>query len=798
MFQVYTCLTRAHDFRLVVLAALVCLLTASTAMGLLRRLSKVEGASRLGWLITAAAVTGEGVWATHFVAMLAFRPGLHTGYDLAETLMSLVVAIGLFGIGFQISHTRRMPARSWIGGAFVGGAVGAMHYLGMAAFRIEGELLWDPGLVALSLGLGTTFSALAFAIQQDEPRLRGRIAAILSLTLGICGLHFTGMGAVTILPDASVHLPPTVIPTDFLAVWVAGGAAALLLLSAVALSVEHQQRRGEQRRMRELADAAVEGLAICDDAIITTANASLARMIGLPATDLVGQPFASLFLDAAVSDRADLEHGHRLERHLQGAEGERVPVELIAQKMSFDGQARLGVAVRDLRDRVAAETQIRFLAHHDGLTQLPNRARFHEQLNLELQRHRRRDDGFAVLCLDLDRFKQVNDVFGHAAGDLVLSEVATRISRTLGDEDFLARLGGDEFAIIRLAPCRPADLAALCGAIIDAIAPEIALDAQTTLVGVSIGIALYPSDGDTAATLVRNADAALYRAKEDGRGVYRFFEAALGAQMRERLALEFDLRHALVRNELKVVYQPQSSLISQEVFGFEALVRWNHRTRGAVPPADFIPVAEETGLIMPIGDWVLREACAEAASWPNPLQMAVNLSAVQLRSPTLPRRVHEILLETGLAAERLELEVTETALIEDFNQALHTLRQLKALGVKIAMDDFGTGYSSLSNLRAFPFDKIKIDQSFIRHVHDNAQAATIVRAILGLGRGLNLKVLAEGVETAEELAFLRQELCGEAQGYLFGRPGDIDDFASLVGRNLAPDRHDRPFQAQGA
>jgi diguanylate cyclase (GGDEF)-like protein len=444
------------------------------------------------------------------------------------------------------------------------------------------------------------------------------------------------------------------------------------------------------------------------------------------------------------------------------------------------------VAVRDLRDRVAAEAKMRFLAHHDGLTGLLNRTSFGERLELELQLHRRKDDRFAVLALDLDRFKQVNDLLGHAAGDLLLKTVSERIAGKLDPEDVFARLGGDEFGVICLSANRRADVAQLCEEIIEAVGQEILLEGQAAAVGVSIGVAMFPEDGDTVVLLERNADAALYQAKHDGRGACRFFEASLGAKLRERQALEFDLRRALARGELSLVYQPQASTQTRTVFGFEALIRWTSPTRGCVPPSAFIPVAEETGLIVPIGEWVLRTACAEAARWSKPLQIAVNVSAMQLRSPALPRRCREILQEVGLEPERLELEITETALIEDLDRALNTLGQFKALGVKVAMDDFGTGYSSLSNLRAFPFDKIKIDRSFVHKVHENEHGATIVKAIIGLCHGLSLAVLAEGVETAEELRFLEREGCPQAQGYLFGRPGAIEDFAHAFACEVLP------------
>jgi predicted signal transduction protein with EAL and GGDEF domain len=302
-------------------------------------------------------------------------------------------------------------------------------------------------------------------------------------------------------------------------------------------------------------------------------------------------------------------------------------------------------------------------------------------------------------------------------------------------------------------------------------------DAGGPQIATSIGVALYPDDAQERAALLSYADTALYRAKSEGRGTYRFFEARMGVEVRERRLLEHDLRHAVARGEMQLVYQPQTDVGSGAVIGFEALLRWKHPERGYVSPALFIPIAEESDAILQIGEWVLREACREAASWPNPLSVAVNVSAVQILTPHFVQLVHEVLFQTGLKSERLEVEITETALIRDPSRAQSNLRQLKALGVRIAMDDFGTGYSSLSNLRTYPFDKIKIDSSFIRAVDANDQTAAIVRSVLGLGRGLGLPVLAEGVESEEELRFLASEQCQAAQGYLMGRPGAIGLFS---------------------
>jgi diguanylate cyclase (GGDEF)-like protein len=434
-------------------------------------------------------------------------------------------------------------------------------------------------------------------------------------------------------------------------------------------------------------------------------------------------------------------------------------------------------------ERRRAELQIAHLAHHDVLTGLPNRIAFNAHLESMLGEAARAGGGFAVLCIDLDRFKEVNDVFGHATGDELLREVAARL-QTAARDAFLARLGGDEFTVILAGADHQARAGKLADALQAALADEIEVGSHTVRSGITIGIALYPTDGNDAHTLLGNADAALYRGKGEGRGSIRYFEAEMDTRLRDRRMLQQELRLAVERQELRLYYQPQA-LIDGQIIGFEALVRWQHPGRGMVQPGLFIPEAEESGLIVPIGEWVLREACREAASWPNPLQVAVNLSPVQFQHGDLPKVIHEVLLETGLAPARLELEITEGVLVGDFARAVSILRRLKALGVRIAMDDFGTGYSSLSYLQAFPFDKIKIDQTFVAKLQSNPQSEAIVRAVIGLGHGLNLPVVAEGVETRDQNAFLAREACDQVQGFLIGRPAPIDAYADLLGIEMA-------------
>jgi diguanylate cyclase (GGDEF)-like protein/PAS domain S-box-containing protein len=436
--------------------------------------------------------------------------------------------------------------------------------------------------------------------------------------------------------------------------------------------------------------------------------------------------------------------------------------------------------VDDRTHRKRAEAQIAHMAHHDALTGLPNRAAFNICLDSMIETAAPENLSFALMCVDVDRFKEINDVYGHGVGDALLRELSKRLQAAVGGA-FLARLGGDEFIIITTEGDQPAAAEALAHRMLAAATDDFVLDAATVRAGISVGIAVFPVDGSDATTLVANANAALYRAKAEARGSVRFFEADMDKRLRERRVLQQELRSAIERGELMLNYQPQAQ-IDGAITGFEALVRWHHPQRGTVSPSIFIPLAEESGLIIPMGEWIMREACRQAASWANPLSIAINLSPIQFRHGDLPALVQSVLLETGLVPARLEFEITEGVLIGDFSRAVSILRRLKALGVRIAMDDFGTGYSSLSYLQSFPFDKIKIDQAFIGNFKSSPQSATIIRAVIGLARGLDLPVLAEGVETEEQLAFLAKESCDEIQGFLIGRPMPIEHYAQITGR----------------
>src|SRR6476646_1208464 len=438
----------------------------------------------------------------------------------------------------------------------------------------------------------------------------------------------------------------------------------------------------------------------------------------------------------------------------------------------------------DVTDRRQTESRMAHMAYHDGLTDLPNRAAFLQALAQMIDACEGTDEEFAVLSVDLDGLKEVNDVFGHAIGDKLLIEVA-RLLQSLVRGGVVARLSGDEFGLI-IDGTQPAAGVALAEQLAEALANEFQIDGKSVRTGVTTGISVFPRNGADAASLLVNAGAALFRAKAASRGSISIYDPEMDEQIRDRRVLHQDLSLAIKNGELSLHYQPQAvsrqTAASSEVIGFEALARWHHPLRGFVPPGEFIPLAEESGLIVEMGEWILREACREAASRPMPLQIAVNLSPAQFMHGDMVSLLHSILLESGLTPGRLELEITEGVLIEDFDRGLALLRRLKALGVRISMDDFGSGYSSLSYLQAFPFDKIKIDRAFVVNLGRNPQSEAIVRAVIDLGHGLEMSIVAEGVETIDQLAFLAQEGCDGVQGYLLGKPLPIGKYAGLVGR----------------
>ena len=524
-------------------------------------------------------------------------------------------------------------------------------------------------------------------------------------------------------------------------------------------------------------------------------NKQAEEFFGMPSEEVIGKTVHEI----QNREEADAVHARDLQLLRAGREivneehtvvtpaGERrVMTSTRLPVMGADGKPQyLIIVMHDLTERKRDEARIAYMAHHDPLTGLPNRAAFNQCLKAVVDMSASSGDSFGLLIIDVDRFKSINDTFGAHTGDTLLKQLAGRLQEAC-EGAFLARIGGDELAVISPTGPQPATAEKLARRLSAAVGQEFDVEGHPVSAGVTIGVAVAPGDGQDTTTLLANAEAALYRAKAEARGSIRFFESQMDQQLREKRALQHDLRGAIAKDELELYYQPQAEM-DGTIVGFEALVRWHHPRRGMIPPSTFIPLAEESGIILSLGDWILRTACREAASWPKQLRIAVNMSPVQFQHGDPGHLVHQVLLDTGLSPSRLELEVTEGVLIGDFSRAMSVLRRLKSMGVRISMDDFGTGYSSLSYLQSFPFDKIKIDQCFVRNLKTSPQSAAIVRAVIGLGQGLGLPVIAEGVETKEQLAFLADAKCDGVQGFLIGRPQPIAHYAEMVGKPaLAP------------
>ena len=622
MLTVLSCIGINHDFRYVLLAAVICVTGSHLALRLFARVRRSDGARRVHWLFLGGLVAGGSIWTTHFAAMLGYNLPIARAFEPTLTILSLLFAIGLTSLSFWIAGVAQRTFMVEFGGAFLGVGIAVMHYTGMAAYQVAGYVTWDLNLVIWSVVLGAFFGALALNRVARPVTKYCMYFGTLALILAICSMHFTAMGAATIVPLGEAAAIPTQALSD--TVMVAGVVVVILLIMATAGS---------------------------------------AYMI-------------------------------------------------------------------DMHTAQEASEKYKELAHHDALTGLPNRTRLTEHLPAELNRKSAKNTRIAVLAIDLDRFKDVNDVHGHGAGDAVLREIAVRLTDGLCANEFVARVGGDEFVAIKSDVTTRGEALGFANRIRELIFQGVAWQQQMLSVGCSVGVAVFPDDGANGSVLLARADLAMYRAKQLGRDQVCVYEPGMEEVNKSRAALAIDMKTALDKHEFELWYQPQNDVITREIVGFEALIRWNHPERGQIQPSDFISIAEESGLLADIGDWVLLTACKTAASWSKPYRVAVNVAAMQLARGNFPSRVRYILEETRLAPDRLEIEITESGIIADQNNALRVMLALKAIGVTVAMDDFGTGYSSLSTLQNFPFNKIKIDRSFISNVATNTHSAAIVRATI--------------------------------------------------------------------
>lgn len=647
-------------------------------------------------------------------------------------LFGSLLTMRLFG---RVRNTRGVTRASWISlTSVIGGAgIWTTHFVAMMGYEADVLAGYEPTATLTSLVLAIAITGIGFAIAAATQRSLLIEAGGALVGGGIAAMHYVGMSGYQV----QGHLESN--QTYVVASLIAGAVFGALATSRVARPVTRFCRYG----------------------------GGVALVLAIASTHFIGMTAVTVVPDASAAMPANM-----------------LPESVLTVVLMLVTVLILSIGsmtyVIDRQSTKSAVERYRQLSLHDALTGLPNRSAFVERLGHMMEAPAARADRIYILSFDLDRFKEINDVHGHAAGDHVLRIAAERLGRRLRDGEFVARIGGDEFIAVTSRLFTHAEAEQMAARIIRDLCEPIGWEDMTLAIGTSIGISVFPDNAETIDDLLAQADTAMYRAKSIGSNQICFYDKSMDQAARERSALAMDMRAGLERGEFMLYFQQQNNTQTGEVVGFEVLLRWLHPKRGLVSPVEFIPIAERTGFIMELGDWVLRRSCQEAVKWGNPLRIAVNVAPKQLANANFPQHVRDILKETGLAPERLELEITESGIIADQQNALSIIRQLKAIGVKIAMDDYGTGYSSLSTLQLFPFDKIKIDRGFIDSVVENRQSAAIVRSTLILAQSLNIPVLAEGVENAEHLRFLQDEGCEQVQGYLYGKPQPLSELQAIV------------------
>lgn len=664
-------LAGAHNAVLVLLAAFVCVSGMAVAIRLLLRADSAKSGARFSWLFMVGVAGGAAIWCTHFIAMIAYQPGVAVDYEPVHTAVSAMVAmVGCFAAG-AVAVERRIPLSWELGGLIFGASVSAMHFTGMSGYIMDGGqhvMVFSPAYVAMALSLALLLGLAGFSVLRLGASRRNFVITNALLTVSIVGLHFTSM--------AAMHDP-------------------VLCLSG-------------------FADMG--------------SGVGLAFAVGGMGLLILGTGLASTFLDTSV--------------------------------------------------RKETSARVREIVNNDALTGLPNREWFVREA-VSLVGDGVSDMRLAAIVINIDRFRDINNILGHAEGDRVLRTIANRFRSALMPTEIVARTRGDEFAVLR-AVFDDMDVPMLIKRLQSAIAMRLETADGAMEVTARFGVAIYPDDAADIEALLDNADLAMSRAKGQHNTDVGYYQADLDEVARRRRTMVVELSRAIEGNQFEIYYQVQKNVQTGEIVGYEALVRWRHPERGLVSPMEFIPLAEHSGLIIPLGEHVMRLSCRQAAAWPRPYKVAVNVSPLQMLDDSLPRFIQKVLDETGLDPSRLEIEITESTLVADPDHTVSILKAVRALGVSVAMDDFGTGYSTLASLSLFPFDRIKLDKTFLAEIDRSPQAKAIVQAVLTIGKSLNIPVLAEGVEREDQLTMLREEGCSEAQGYLLGRPSPIVEVPDVV------------------
>jgi diguanylate cyclase len=790
---------------LVILSIVIAIIASYAALDLAIQVHKAKSTVRNIWIGAGAFAMGMGIWAMHFIAMLAFHLSIPVTYDYTMVIVSILPAIvasalALFIIGRKVMGEFQVL----LGALFMATGIVSMHYTGMEAMKMDAAIVYNPYLWVLSAIIAFVASVaalylLSFVSQNYQSTKLPWIKAGSALIMGIAisGMHYTGMAAASYKPHNHTSLASAPFNSTLLAYAI--GIVILILLGLVFISTfidrrfENQSIQSE-RKFRSVIESANDAIILSDNkGTIISWNKGAESIFGFKKSEVLGKK-----LQIIIPKKYQEAHQKGMARYIATGEekvigqtvelegvrkdGSEFPIELSLASWKEDGNVFFSSIIRDITLRKRNEEKINQMVYRDPLTGLPNRLLLNDRLSQALDQANENKQTMGIMFIDLDRFKYINDTLGHAVGDELLIEVAKRIEACVGKTDTVSRQGGDEFIV--LIPNTTADeVTKIAQKIIDSFGQSVMVEGHELFITPSIGIAMYPGDGRDIETLIKNADTAMYRVKDQGKNSFQFYTPEMNEAVTKKMKLEVGLRKALERNEFHIVYQPQIDVTSGAVIGAEALLRWEHPEWGSISPAEFIPIAEETGLILQIGEWVLKGACLQNKQWQDeglqPLRIAVNISSRQFQQIDLVERVGKILAEIGLAPEYLELELTES-IIQDSKYAVAKMQQLKEMGIHLSIDDFGTGYSSLSYLKTFPIHTLKIDRSFTSNIYADPKDASLVETIIAMAHNLDLNVIAEGVETEEQLQFLQAKACNEAQGYYFSRPVSAVDMEVIL------------------
>ncbi|WP_035408202.1 bifunctional diguanylate cyclase/phosphodiesterase [Bacillus sp. SJS] len=801
-----------YNIPLVILSVIIAVTASFAALNVSIKINKAKPLARYIWLASGAFAMGLGIWAMHFVAMLALHLSMPVSYDYQIVVISIIPAIIASGLALYVisRKTAAGTIRITVSALLMAIGIVSMHYTGMAAMKMAATIQYDPIIWGLSAIIAFITSVVALYLLQfvsQNHRKPGiwRIKAGSALIMGIAiaGMHYTGMAAAKFTPHSHhIMSKEAAIDNTLLAYSIA--FCMLVIFGIVFISMfvdqrfEHQSIQSE-RKFRSVFESANDAIILADSrGVIISWNQGAERMFGYKELEVTGQKLQMIIpdkfkeahqrgMDRYLSTKEERVVGQTVELEGLNKNGNEFPIELSLASWKEDQEIYFSSIIRDITERKKTEMKINQMVYRDALTDLPNRLLLNDRLSSAMDQAAANQQQIGIMFMDLDRFKNINDTLGHDAGDQLLIEVAKRIKASLDKSDTVSRQGGDEF-IILLPHTSTAEVTKKAQTVIDLFSRSITIKDIELFVTPSIGIAMYPADGRDIDSLVKNADTAMYRVKEDGKNNFQFYAPSMNEIVSKKMQLENGMRKALKQNEFRVVYQPQVEVATGKIIGVEALLRWHHPEWGVISPAEFIPIAEETGLILPIGEWVLHEACLQNKTWQQngyqPLRMAVNISSRQFQQSNLVEMVRDTLTKTGLHPSFLELELTES-IIQDSNHAVHKMQQLRDMGIHLSIDDFGTGYSSLSYLKTFPINTLKIDQTFTRNIYTDPKDASLVDTIINMAHNLNLKVIAEGVETEEQLQFLETKNCNEAQGYYFSRPISAEDLEVILGEEVA-------------